>query len=164
MKDNIHQELTSELNQTTRTDTITVIVGVVLNLIFLLVNSTVASGVWTEEYNYKNAVIDPMRIELAESETIITTEFHLSTMLIFIILIAAIIAINVFVIKALQAGKERRKTLAEGIQKLYKEEDLDKYYSPSIIKGYETRYDLYTKIVGVLASLSVLIPIVVLTM
>jgi hypothetical protein len=52
MRDRLHQDLTTELSQTTRTDTTTVIVGVILNLIFLLVNSVVAGAVWTEEYIY----------------------------------------------------------------------------------------------------------------
>jgi hypothetical protein len=85
-------------------------------------------------------------------------------MLIFIILIAAVIAINVFIIRALSAGKERRIRLTESLQKMYQEEDLRKYYNSSNIKGYETRYSLYTKVVGTLGVLAVLIPIVVLTL
>ncbi len=161
MKDHLHQDLTSELNQTTRTDTVTAIVGVVLNLIFLLVNSLVAGGVWTEEYIYKDVIRDSL---IVEPEVTIVTEFELGIMLIFIILVAAIVAINIFIIRALSAGKERRKKLTESLQKMYQEENLDKYYDSSIIKGYEVRYDLYIKIIGTLGALAVLIPVVVLTL
>jgi NADH:ubiquinone oxidoreductase subunit 5 (subunit L)/multisubunit Na+/H+ antiporter MnhA subunit len=159
MKDHLHQDITTELNQTTRTDTTTVIVGVVLNLIFLLVNSLVAGAVWTEEYVHNDA----FREELIVDYTIVT-EFELGIMLIFIILVAAIIAINVFIIRALLAGKERRIKLTASLQRMYQEEDLGKYYNSSTIKGYEARYGLYTKIVGTLGVLAVVIPIVVLTL
>ena len=159
MEDHIHQDLTAELSQTTHTDTITVIVGVILNLIFLLVNSLVAGAVWTEEYIYNDA----MRGELIVDYTI-TTVFELGMMLIFVILVAATIAINVFIIRALLAGKERRIKLTESLHKMYREEDLGKYYNSSNIKGYEVRYSLYTKVVGTLGVLAVLVPIVVLTL
>ena len=159
MEDHLHQDLTAELSQTTHTDTITVIVGVILNLIFLLVNSLVAGAVWTEEYIYNDA----MRGELIVDRTI-TTEFELGMMLIFVILVAATIAINVFIIRALLAGKERRIKLTESLHKMYREEDLGKYYNSSNIKGYEVRYSLYTKVVGTLGVLAVLVPVVVLTL
>ncbi len=159
MEDHIHQDLTAELSQTTHTDTITVIVGVILNLIFLLVNSLVAGAVWTEEYIYNDAI----KGELIVDRTI-TTEFELGMMLIFIILVAATIAINVFIIRALLAGKERRIKLTESLHKMYREEDLGKYYNSSNIKGYEVRYSLYTKVVGTLGVLAVLVPVVVLTL
>jgi hypothetical protein len=85
-------------------------------------------------------------------------------MLIFIILVAATVAINVFIIRALLAGKERRIKLTESLHKMYREEDLGKYYNSSNIKGYEARYSLYTKVVGTLGVLAVLVPIVVLTL
>ena len=159
MEDHLHQDLTAELSQTTHTDTITVIVGVILNLIFLLVNSLVAGAVWTEEYIYNDAI----KGELFVDRTI-TTEFELGMMLIFVILVAATIAINVFIIRALLAGKERRIKLTESLHKMYREEDLGKYYNSSNIKGYEVRYSLYTKVVGTLGVLAVLVPIVVLTL
>ncbi len=159
MEDHLHQDLTAELSQTTHTDTITVIVGVILNLIFLLVNSLIAGAVWTEEYIYNDAI----KGELFVDRTI-TTEFELGMMLIFVILVAATIAINVFIIRALLAGKERRIKLTESLHKMYREEDLGKYYNSSNIKGYEVRYSLYTKVVGTLGVLAVLVPIVVLTL
>ena len=161
MKDVLHRDLTAELNQTTRTDTITAIVGVILNLIFLLVNSLIAGAVWTEEYSYNDVVRDGL---ITGTDVTITTEFELGMLLIFIVLTVAIIAINVFIIRALLAGKERRIKLTESLQKMYQEEELGKYYDSSIIKGYETRYGLYTKIVGTLGLLAVLIPIIVLTL
>jgi uncharacterized membrane protein len=159
VKDHLHQDLTAELNQTTRTDTTTVIVGVVLNLIFLLVNSLVAGAVWTEEYVYNDVIKDSLAVDYT-----IVTEFELGIMLIFIILIVAIIAINVFIIRALLAGKERRIKISESLKKMYQEEELGEYYDSSNIKGYEVRYSLYTKVVGTLGVLAVLIPVVVLTL
>ena len=161
MKDHLHQDLTAELNQTTRTDTTTVIVGIVLNLIFLLVNSIVAGGVWTEEYIYKDVAGDRF---IVEPDYTIITQLEIGSLLIFILLVAAIIAINVFVIRALSAGRERRIKIAESLQKMYQQEELGKYYNYSITKGYEVRYNLYTKVVGTLGTLAVLIPIIVLTL
>ena len=154
MEDHLHQDITAELIQTTRTDTITAIVGVILNLIFLLVNSAVAGAVWTEEFIRDDLIVDVTT----------TTEFELGIMLIFIILVAATIAINVFIIRAMSAGKERRIKLTESLQKMYQEEEMGKFYDSSIIKGYEARYSLYTKVVGTLGVLAVLIPVVALAL
>lgn len=159
MEDHIHQDITAELSQTTHTDTITVIVGVILNLIFLLVNSLVAGAVWTEEYIYNDAIKGELFVDYT-----ITTVFELGMMLIFVILVAATIAINVFIIRALLAGKERRIKLTESLHKMYQEEEMGKFYDSSIIKGYEARYSLYTKVVGTLGVLAVLIPVVVLAL
>lgn len=159
MEDHLHQDITAELSQTTHTDTITVIVGVILNLIFLLVNSLVAGAVWTEEYIYNNAIKGELFVDYT-----ITTVFELGMMLIFVILVAATIAINVFIIRALLAGKERRIKLTESLHKMYREEEMGKFYDSSIIKGYEARYSLYTKVVGTLGVLAVLIPVVVLAL
>ena len=158
MEDHLHQDITAELSQTTRTDTITALVGVILNLIFLLVNSLVAGAVWTEEFIYND-----MRGELAVDVTT-TTVFELGVMLIFIILVAATVAINVFIIRAMSAGKDRRIKLTESLQKMYQEEEMGKFYDSSIIKGYEARFSLYTKVVGTLGVLAVLIPVVVLAL
>ena len=161
MKEQLHQDITAELNQTTRTDTTTVIVGIILNLIFLLVNSIIAGAVWTEEHIYNDVIKDDI---ITRTDVTVTTEFGLGMLLIFVILVAAIVAINFFIIRALSTGKDRRKILTESLQKIYKEENLEKYYDSSIIGGYEARYSLYTKIVGTLGALTVLIPIVVLTL
>lgn len=163
MNNHIHEDISAELSQTTRTDTITVIVGVMLNLLFMLVNSIVAGGVWTEEYIYKEPY-EPHGAEYFVPEPTVVTEFELGLMLIFVLLMAAIIAINIFIVRALAAGKERRKKLTESLEKMYKEEEMGKYYDSTIVRGYETRYNLYTMIMGTLGALAVLIPAIVLTL
>jgi hypothetical protein len=45
--------------------------------------------------------------------------------------------------------------------KLYKDEGVDQYYDGSIFKGYETRYDLYTIILGAVGAVSVIAPLVI---
>ena len=45
MKDHIHEEISAELDQTTKTDKTTVVVAVVLNLILMFINMVFASPV-----------------------------------------------------------------------------------------------------------------------
>jgi len=49
MIERVHQHLTGELRQNTRTDTIFIITALILNLVILAVNSNIAGG---DDYSY----------------------------------------------------------------------------------------------------------------
>jgi len=147
MKDRLHGEISAELEQTTRTDKTTVIVAIVLNFIFLFANMGFASGVWSENYNFSTP-----------QNPIITTEFNLNMLMVFIVLAIGTVIFNLLVVRALSKGVERRAKLTEGLVKMYQEEGLDKYYDSSIIEGYKSRYGLYKNIVIILGIMAVLIP------
>ncbi len=146
MKDRMHEQMSSELKQNTRTDTIVVIVAILLNLLFLGINSGVASAV--REYDYSRTGTE-------------TISINPTAIAIMVILMVVIIAINFFVLRILSRGKERRAKLMAGLLKMYKEEGMEQYYDSSIEKGYDARYSLFSAVIVSLGAVAVLIPILV---
>lgn len=149
MKERLHEQVSSELKQSTRTDTIVVITAILLNLLFLGINSGVASVV--REYDYSGPGVE--RIST-----------NVTAVIIMVILLAVIIAINFFVLRILSSGKERRGKLMAGLMKMYQEEDMEQYYDTSVEKGYESRYNLFSAVVISLGAVAVLVPILVSSM
>lgn len=152
MKDNLHQAISAELEQTTRTDKTTIIVAILINFLLISVNSGTASAVWFMKRSY----------DAATKTSTSTPMFSLNMLLIFLIFIGATIAFNIFVIRALSRGIERRIKLTEGLAKMYQEEGLDKYYDTSLIQGYKSRYGLYKSVIIILWALAILVPLVTL--
>lgn len=149
MKERLHEQISSELKQSARTDTIVIIMAIFLNLLFLGINSGVAGAV--REYEYSNI----------GRETIST---NITAVIIMVILMAVIIAINFFVLRIIARGKERRGKLMAGLMKMYEEEGMEQYYNGSIEKGYEARYNLFSAVVISLGAVAVLVPILVSSM
>ena len=149
MKDRMHEQMTSELKQNTRTDTIVVITAIILNLLFLGINSGVASAV--HEYEYTGPGLE-------------RTSINITALVIMVILFALVIAINFFVLRILSRGKERRAKLMAGLMKMYKEESMEEYYDPSIEQGYEARYNLFSAVVVSLGAVAILVPLLVSSM
>jgi hypothetical protein len=145
-KERLHEQMTAEMKQGTRTDTIVVIVAILLNLIFLGINSGVASTV--RNFDYSGPGIE-------------RTSVNAIALVILILLLAVVIAINFFVLRILSRGKERRAKLMAGLMKMYQEEEMEGYYDPTIEHSYEARYNLFSAVVVSLGSLAVLIPILV---
>ena len=146
MKERMHEQIVEDMKQGTRTDTFVVITAILLNLIFLGINSGAAGAVRQTEY----------RINGAE-----TVSINITAVIIMVILLFVIIAINFFVLRILQRGKERRTKLMAGLMKMYQEEGMEQYYDASVEKGYEARYNLFSAIVIALGAVAVLIPILV---
>lgn len=149
MKDRMHEQMSSELKQNTRTDTIVVITAIILNLLFLGINSGVASAV--HEYEYTMTSIR-------------TESLNVTALVILIIMFALVIAINFFALRILSRGKERRARLMAGLMKMYQEEKTEQYYDPSIEQGYDARYNLFSATIVSLGAVAVLVPILVSSM
>jgi hypothetical protein len=149
MKDRLHGEISTELDQTTKTDKTTVIIAIILNLVFMFANMAFAAGVFSVNYDYR----DPTTV-------VTSNQFNFNMFGAFAILIVVTIIFNIIVIQALSRGVERRTKLTQGLVKMYQEEGLDKYYDSSIIEGYKARYSLYKNIVMILGLLAITIPLV----
>jgi hypothetical protein len=149
MKDRMHEQMSAELKQNTRTDTIVVITSIILNLLFLGINSGVASSVHEYEYNMSN-----IRIE----------NLNVTALVILVILFAMVIAINFFSLRIIAKGKERRARLMAGLMKMYQEEKTEQYYDSSIEQGYDARYNLFSAIILCLGAVAILVPILVSSM
>jgi uncharacterized membrane protein len=130
MIERVHQHIIEELQQNTRTDTIFIITSILLNLLTLAINSSIAQG--------KSA-----------SRTIV--------MLIFVSLT---IVVNLVVIMGILKGKQTRSKLISGLIKMYKNQGVDGYYDPSLLTNYSTRYNLFILVVVFIGLIAIVVPFV----
>jgi hypothetical protein len=137
MIEHVHEHIVSELQQSARTDTVFVVTAVAFNLIVLGINWNVASSVSSP---YSRSVAAPF---------------------IFPILLAATVAVNVFCVKALRAGKKTRSLLLQGLIAMYEDNNVAKYYDPALVDVYSARYDLVTYVIAALALVALAVPSIV---
>jgi hypothetical protein len=133
MIERVHEHMIKELDQNTRTDTIFVTIAIILNLLILAVNASLA----------------------AESHK------KQSLLLVMFIFVAFAIVINLVVISGMLRGKQTRVKLLSGLIKMYKDQGVEGYYDPSLLGNYSTRYNLFIFTVVFLGLISVVIPFVV---
>jgi len=129
MLEKVYDHIIMDIKQNTRTDTIFIIVALVLNFISLAVNAGVAND-------------DGQ----ASTWTMIT-------------LIALVIIVNFVVIFGLLRGKDSRNKLIAGLLKMYKDQNVDQYYDASIISNYDTRYLLFILAVVTTGATAIVIPL-----
>jgi hypothetical protein len=128
----VHKHITSELQQNTKTDIIFIVSAIVLNLITLAINS----GFVTKSRG---------------------DETYLVIMFLFV---ALLIMVNLVVIFGLLKGKQTRVKLLNGLIKMYKDQDVDKYYDSSLLINYNTRYNLFIMVVVLTGLISIAVPFV----
>lgn len=128
---NIHEHILDEIKTNTKTDTIFILTSILLNFIALAINSIVA-----DSDNPSDSII-------------------------FVLFIVLIIVVNTVAIKGLQRGKISRNKLLSGLLKMYKDEGVDKYYDPSILEGYDARYNLFTIAVVTTGIIAITVPLVI---
>ena len=133
MLEQIHKHLVSELQQNTRTDTIFIITAILLNLLSLGINSAMA--------------------EESREDT--------SLFLVMFIMVALVIVVNVVVITGLLKGKQTRGKLINGLIKMYKDNNVDKYYDSSLLLNYNIRYNLFILVVVFIGTIAIAIPFIV---
>ena len=133
MIEQIHKHITSELGQNTRTDIIFIITAILLNLISLAVNS---------------GFVEQSRTEST----------YLIVMFLFV---ALIIVINIVVIFGLLKGKQTRGKLINGLLSMYKDQNVEKYYDPSLLGNYNVRYNLFILVVVFTGVISIIVPFII---
>ena len=131
MIDRVHQHIVSELQQGARTDTIFVVIAVLLNLVMLGVSSGIAQ----------------------ESTGNGTTTAVLG---LFMALTAVVNLVAVF---GLLKGRETRARLTKGLLKLYADQQVDGYYDPALLKNYNARYTLFILAVVSMGAVAIVVPL-----
>ncbi|MEK7354330.1 MAG: hypothetical protein AABZ77_07490 [Chloroflexota bacterium] len=131
MIERVHEHIIDELGTNTRTDTIFVITGIILNLIILGINSATARG----------------------GET--------ATSVIFYIMIFLLIVVNLVVEVGLIKGRQTRKKLLDGLLRMYKDQGVEGYYDPSLLADYRVRYNLFMVVVLAFGLIALVVPFVV---
>ncbi|MBF8265369.1 MAG: hypothetical protein HW384_1233 [Dehalococcoidia bacterium] len=135
MKETMLDQMNAELEQSVQTDKTVIIVGMVINVIMLLVNTGVAVAVHQPKAG-------------------------LAIRLIFFVLTAFVIVLNVSVGYALSMGKKRRVKITERLEKFWEDEGLGKYQDASISQGYGTRGNLFNIISLALGAVALLVSLI----
>ena len=131
MLERVHQHIVDELQQGARTDTIFVVTAVLFNLVVLGVNSAVAG------------------------------EKGMPEDLILVVLTLMVLVINAISIAALYFGRGTRNKLLKGLLDMYSDNDVDRYYDPSLLTNYHKRYMLFAGVILSLAVTCIVVPVIV---
>ena len=132
MIERVHEHIIAELQQNTRSDTIFIIVAILLNLVALGVNSGVAAG------SNKDA----------------------TAWIVFFTFVCLVIVINFVVEIGLIKGKQSRIKLISGLLKMYKDQGVEGYYDESLLNNYSTRYNLFLLAVVFTGLVAIIVPLV----
>ena len=134
MLSKLHEHVVSELQQSSKTDTVFVVSAVLFNLVVLGINWGVATA------SHGN---DPA----AGNDWILG------------VLVIATLLINTFAVRALVAGRHTRVKLISGLFSMYKDNGIEQYYDPSLLETYAARYKLFVAVLIILAAISILVPL-----
>ncbi len=129
----VHEHIISELQQNARTDMVFVLTAILLNLLTLAINSSIAQ-------------------ESRKDSSLFITMF---------IFVSLTIVVNLVVISGLIKGKQTRFKLLNGLMKMYKDQSVDGYYDTSLLGNYNTRYNLFIFAVIFLGLIAIIVPFVI---
>ncbi len=132
----VHDHIVKELSESSRTDTIFVLTAIVFNLIVLAINFGVATEATLEE---GDATYD----------------------IILAIFIVMTVLLNMVAVAALVLGRRTRRILLDGLVEMYRDNDVDKYYEPSLISNYGARYLLFAGVIATLAVTAIVVPLII---
>ncbi|MEI6888244.1 MAG: hypothetical protein ACOYM0_03795 [Bacteroidales bacterium] len=127
MLEHLHNHITKELEQNTKTDTIFILTAIILNLITLAVNSGMVEKSRTEK----------------------------SSLMVMFIFVVLIIVVNLVVVIGLLKGRQTRVKLTNGLIAMYRDQNVSKYYDETLLANYNVRYNLFLMVVvctGLIAS------------
>jgi hypothetical protein len=131
----LHDQITTELGQSSRTDTIFVVTAIVFNLVVLGINSALS-----------NTAAD---------------ENTLQSNLIFFVFVLVTLLINSASLIALLIGRKTRNKLLSGIIKMYQDNQVDQYYPEELLQAYGTRYLLFAAVIVLLGLTAIVVPLII---
>lgn len=141
----VHDHIVRELGESSRTDTIFVLTAIVFNLLALAVSSGMAAAA-VEERAGRAA-----EVQIAASTyDILLAVFLGMTML-----------INAVAVAALVLGRRNRRTLLDGLVAMYRDNEVDRYYDPSLVSNYGMRYLLFGCVIVALALTATAVPLII---
>ncbi len=128
----VHNHITSELQQNTRTDIIFIIAAILINLITLAINAGIVEDSRTDS----------------------------SMLLVMFIFVGLLVLVNIVVIFGLLKGKQTRIKLLNGLLSMYRDQKVANYYDETLLRNYSTRYNLFIMVVICTGIIAVLVPFV----
>jgi hypothetical protein len=132
MIEHVHNHITSELQQNTKTDIIFILTSIFLNLITLAINSGM--------------------VEKSRTDT--------SQLIVMFIFVALLVVVNIVVIFGLIKGKQTRTKLINGLLSMYEDQNVAKYYDKSLLGNYSVRYNLFIMVVLFTGIIATVVPFV----
>jgi hypothetical protein len=132
MIEHVHNHITSELHQNTRTDIIFILTAILLNLITLAVNSGMSEKSRTDQ----------------------------ASLIVMFVFVCLIVLVNLVVVIGLLKGKQTRAKLLNGLITMYKDKDVDKYYDESLLGNYNVRYNLFIMVVCFTGIIAMVVPFI----
>ena len=133
----VHDHIVRELSESSRTDTIFVLTAIIFNLIVLGINSGVSTAATEEE------------------GAAVTYDLLLA------VFIAMTVLLNIVAVTALIMGRRNRLILISGLVSMYRDNEVDKYYDPSLVSNYGVRYLLFAGVISTLAITSIIAPLII---
>ena len=144
MLSQVHDHIVSALGESSRTDTIFVLTAIVFNLIVLGINSSVSLGAVEEQSTTYDPTLSAGTLDL-----------------ILAVFIAMTVLLNAGAVAALALGRRTRRTLLGGLVAMYRDNEVDKYYDPSLMSNYGVRYLLFTGVIATLAVTAIVVPLII---
>ncbi|MFA5309731.1 MAG: hypothetical protein WC370_09660 [Dehalococcoidales bacterium] len=151
MKEKIQEQITDDLKQASRTDTTITIIAIIVTFVLSGLALGFSYSTTNENYHYMTNSYTPEITRFVQTYAVI----------IMFVSLAAIISVNWFSIAALFSSKKRKEGLAEKLAKLYQEEGLSQYIDDTNLTSYKSRRNIYAVILGSIASVGVILPLVV---
>ena len=137
----LHEHMSEEVRLNTRTDTIFVITAIVLNFILLGSSSALAA---------------------ATADRLSGSGGSTTSAIVLAINFAISVIVNGISIVGLLTGRATRRTLSQGLLKMYEDAQVSQYYHPSLLTNTMRRYVMFIAVIVTLGLASILIPLVVL--
>jgi len=132
MLEHVHNHITKELEQNTKTDIIFILTSIALNLITLAINSGL--------------------VEKSRTES--------STLVVMFVFVTLIVLVNIVVIIGLIKGRQTRMKLVNGLITMYKDQNVAKYYDESLLSNYNVRYNLFILVVVCTGVIATIVPFI----
>ena len=132
MIEHVHNHITSELQQNTRTDIIFILTAIFLNLITLAVNS---------------GMVEKSRTDA-------------SSLVVMFVFVSLIVLVNIVVIIGLIKGRQTRIKLVNGLITMYKDQNVAKYYDETLLGNYNIRYNLFILVVVCTGVIATIVPFI----
>jgi hypothetical protein len=132
MIEHVHNHITKEMEQNTKTDIIFILTSIFLNLITLAVNSGLVEKSRTEN----------------------------STLVVMFVFVILIVLVNIVVIIGLIKGRQTRQKLINGLISMYRDQNVSKYYDESLLSNYNVRYNLFILVVVCTGVIATIVPFI----
>jgi hypothetical protein len=81
-------------------------------------------------------------------------------LVVMFVFVCLIVLVNLVVVIGLMKGRQTREKLLAGLIKMYKDQDVDKYYDMSLLGNYNLRYNLFIMVVIFTGIIAAIVPFI----